>query len=47
MPIGIFRDVEAPVFDTEMNAQISEARSRLGEGDLEKLLYSGDIWEVK
>ena len=46
-PFGIFRDVDVPVFDTMMNAQIEEARARKGTGDLEKLLNTGDTWEVR
>ncbi len=46
-PLGIFRDVEAPVFDELMNTQIREARERKGPGDLTKLLRAGDTWEVR
>ncbi|HET6880139.1 MAG TPA: 2-oxoacid:ferredoxin oxidoreductase subunit beta, partial [Pirellulales bacterium] len=36
-PIGVFRDVDRPKYDELINAQIAEARSTKGEGDLQKL----------
>ncbi len=46
-PIGVFRQVERPVYGEAMEAQIAQATERLGRGDLAKLLRSGDVWEVK
>ena len=46
-PIGIFRNVARESFDAAMHRQLGEARAKYGEGNLEKLLYSGDVWEVK
>ncbi|RMH05178.1 MAG: 2-oxoacid:ferredoxin oxidoreductase subunit beta [Planctomycetota bacterium] len=46
VPIGIFRDVEAPCIDREIHAQIEAARARLGEGTLHDLFHSGDTWQV-
>ena len=34
LPIGVLRDVERPVYDELMAAQIDEARREKGEGDL-------------
>jgi 2-oxoglutarate/2-oxoacid ferredoxin oxidoreductase subunit beta len=45
-PLGIFRDVEAPVYDDLLNQQVEEARVRRGEGDLAALLASGNVWDV-
>jgi 2-oxoglutarate ferredoxin oxidoreductase subunit beta len=45
-PIGIFRDVDRPVYGEEMERQLEAAKDKLGEGDLAKLLASGDTWEV-
>lgn len=45
-PIGIFRDVERPVYDERLNAQLDQARQREGEGDLQALFASGDTWQV-
>jgi 2-oxoglutarate ferredoxin oxidoreductase subunit beta len=45
-PIGIFRDVEAPVYDELMQEQLERSVSERGEGDLEVLLRSGETWVV-
>ena len=45
-PIGIFRAVDRPVYGEEMERQLEAARDKLGEGDLAKLLSSGDTWNV-
>ena len=45
--MGVFREVERPVYGDAMDAQIKTATERLGVGTLEKLLDSGDTWEVK
>jgi 2-oxoglutarate ferredoxin oxidoreductase subunit beta len=44
-PIGVFRSVDRPSYDTLMASQIETARSR-GEGDLATLLAGNDTWEV-
>ena len=46
VPMGVFRDVERPVYDDGIAQQIREAKERRGEGDLEALLLSGDTWSV-
>ena len=45
-PIGVFRCVERPIYDVEINAQIEAAKTDQGEGDLNKLFASGDTWTV-
>jgi 2-oxoglutarate ferredoxin oxidoreductase subunit beta len=45
-PIGIFRDVERPVYDELMSEQLETAKSEHGEGDLKALLHAGDTWTV-
>ncbi|HEX5903341.1 MAG TPA: 2-oxoacid:ferredoxin oxidoreductase subunit beta [Actinomycetota bacterium] len=44
--IGVFREVERPVFGEATVEQIRSATERLGRGSLEKLLQSGDTWTV-
>jgi 2-oxoglutarate ferredoxin oxidoreductase subunit beta len=44
--IGVFREVRRDDYGTAVHAQIGQARERLGEGDLEKLLHGGDTWTV-
>ena len=45
-PIGVFRAVDKPLYDVELNHQIEVARQKGGDGDLEKLFNSGDTWTV-
>ncbi|MGH2749977.1 MAG: 2-oxoacid:ferredoxin oxidoreductase subunit beta [Actinomycetota bacterium] len=45
-PLGIFRQVEAPVYGDGMESQLRAAAEKQGPGDLEKLLQSGDTWTV-
>jgi 2-oxoglutarate ferredoxin oxidoreductase subunit beta len=44
--IGVFREFERPVYGEAIAAQLQAATERLGRGDLEKLLSSGDTWTV-
>jgi 2-oxoglutarate ferredoxin oxidoreductase subunit beta len=46
-PIGVFRQVERPVYGQAMEQQLEEATAKLGAGDLEQLLFSGDTWVVE
>ena len=46
VPIGIFRSVERPIFESAVHAQVDAARAKSGAGDLEKLLNAGDTWTV-
>jgi 2-oxoglutarate ferredoxin oxidoreductase subunit beta len=46
-PIGIFRDVERPVYDRLMTEQLETARAEQGEGDLTELLHAGDTWTIE
>ena len=46
-PIGVFRDVERPIYDGQVNAQIAEAQAKRGEGDLATLFNAGDTWTVE
>jgi 2-oxoglutarate ferredoxin oxidoreductase subunit beta len=45
-PIGIFRAVERPLYDTLMAEQLEDARKEKGEGDLAALLHAGDTWTI-
>ena len=45
-PFGVFRAVEAPVYDELMNDQLGAARAKKGEGDLAELIASGDTWTI-
>ena len=45
-PIGVFRSVDAPVYDDMLNSQIEAAREQKGTGELDALFNAGDTWEV-
>jgi 2-oxoglutarate/2-oxoacid ferredoxin oxidoreductase subunit beta len=45
-PIGVFRDVERPVYDELMAEQIATATEERGAGDLRELLHGGDTWTI-
>jgi 2-oxoglutarate/2-oxoacid ferredoxin oxidoreductase subunit beta len=44
-PIGVFRDVERPVYDQLMEEQLAAARDQK-QGELAGLLAAGDIWTI-
>jgi 2-oxoglutarate ferredoxin oxidoreductase subunit beta len=46
-PIGVFRDVERPVYDRLMEEQLDKAQSEQGQGDLAELLHAGDTWTIE
>nr|ABO15872.1 2-oxoglutarate ferredoxin oxidoreductase beta subunit [Streptomyces sp. UC 11065] len=46
-PIGVFRDIERPVYDASMAAQLDRAIEQKGKGDLAVLLAGDDTWTVK
>ncbi len=45
-PIGVFRSVEQPMYDVQVNQQVESAIANRGAGDLNKLFNSGDTWQV-
>ncbi|MEU1337460.1 2-oxoacid:ferredoxin oxidoreductase subunit beta [Streptomyces sp. NPDC005827] len=45
-PIGVFRAVERPVYDSQMTEQLDTAVEQHGKGDLAALLAGGDTWTV-
>ena len=45
-PIGVFRAIDAPKYEVQLNDQVDEAREKRGPGDLDKLFNSGDTWTV-
>jgi 2-oxoglutarate ferredoxin oxidoreductase subunit beta len=46
-PIGVFRAVVRPEYSDQVNAQLLDAQSRQGPGDLAALLRAGTTWEVE
>ncbi|MET9081442.1 2-oxoacid:ferredoxin oxidoreductase subunit beta [Streptomyces sp. NPDC004237] len=45
-PVGVFRAVERPVYDSQMSEQLDTAVEQHGKGDLAALLAGGDTWTV-
>ena len=46
-PVGVFREVQRPVYDDLIAGQIATAVEARGEGDFAKLLASGETWTVE
>ena len=45
-PVGVFRNVERPVYDDLMSEQLTAAVEKRGAGDLAALLHSGETWAI-
>jgi 2-oxoglutarate/2-oxoacid ferredoxin oxidoreductase subunit beta len=45
-PIGVFRAVQRPGYGDAMQRQLVAATEKLGQGNLDELLRSGDTWTV-
>ncbi|MFD7814693.1 2-oxoacid:ferredoxin oxidoreductase subunit beta, partial [Streptomyces sp. NPDC059785] len=46
-PIGVLRDTDRPVYDTQMADQLDTAIEHNGKGDLATLLTGTDTWTVE
>jgi len=46
-PIGVFRAIDAPCYDVELNRQIDESRDKRGAGELKAMFAAGETWEVE
>jgi 2-oxoglutarate/2-oxoacid ferredoxin oxidoreductase subunit beta len=47
VPVGVFRDIEKPTYENLMAEQIDAAVQRMGPGNLEKLINSGETWVIE
>ena len=45
VPVGVFRDIEAPIFDQLVQGQVDSAVAK-GRGSLEAILNAGETWVV-
>lgn len=45
-PMGVFVSLERPTYEDQLNNQIARARSKKGEGDLQKLLEGDESWVI-
>ncbi len=46
-PVGVIYAVDEPVYEYMLQDQINLAIDKMGKGDMDALLNSGNIWEVK
>lgn len=46
-PIGVFRQINKPTYNDDMENQIKAVQAKKGIGDFEKFLFSGNTWEVQ
>lgn len=47
VPMGVFRAIPSAIYDRDVLAQVNAVIEKKGVGDMKKLLFSGDTWEVK
>ncbi|MDE6715337.1 MAG: 2-oxoacid:ferredoxin oxidoreductase subunit beta [Muribaculaceae bacterium] len=47
LAVGVIRDVEAPVYDQEVEKQVAEVKAKKGFTSLRQMILAGDTWEVK
>jgi 2-oxoglutarate ferredoxin oxidoreductase subunit beta len=47
VPVGVFRAVQRPTYDTLMTEQIEQAIAAEGPGDLSEIFLEGDTWTVE
>ncbi|MBI82220.1 MAG: 2-oxoacid:ferredoxin oxidoreductase subunit beta [Planctomycetaceae bacterium] len=45
-PVGVFRAVDRPRYDEELNNQVEAARAQKGPGNLAELFEAADTWSV-
>ena len=45
--IGVIRDVEAPVYNEELDRQVEEVKAAHGFDSLRSMIMAGETWEVK
>ena len=45
-PVGVFRQIKKETYDSGIEEQISGVVKMKGEGDLDKILFNGNTWEV-
>jgi len=45
-PVGVFREINKPTYDENLEEQIKQVKKMKGEGVLDKVLFNGNTWEV-
>ncbi|MDE5649401.1 MAG: 2-oxoacid:ferredoxin oxidoreductase subunit beta, partial [Duncaniella sp.] len=47
LALGVIRDVDAPVYNEEIEAQVAEVRGRKNFGSLRDMALAGETWTVE
>ncbi len=47
LAVGVIRDVEAPVYNEEVDAQVAQVRAKKGFDSLRDMILAGDHWTVE
>ena len=45
-PVGVLRQENKSTYEEDLHLQLEEAKKTKGKGDLRKLLFSGNMWDV-
>jgi 2-oxoglutarate/2-oxoacid ferredoxin oxidoreductase subunit beta len=45
-PLGVFRAVEATIYEEGVNAQVEAAIAKKGAGEMKDLVYAGERWKI-
>jgi 2-oxoglutarate ferredoxin oxidoreductase subunit beta len=46
-PFGVFYETERPCYEDSMAAQIEDAKTKSGKGDLDKLFRGREVWTIR
>jgi 2-oxoglutarate ferredoxin oxidoreductase subunit beta len=46
LAIGVIRDVQAPVYNEEIDAQIAQVKAQKGHANLREMILAGETWHV-
>ena len=46
LAIGVIRNVEAPTYEAEVEAQVQDVKARHGYRNLREMILDGDTWQV-
>lgn len=47
LALGVIRDVECPVYNEALEAQVEEVKSKKGYGSLRDMILAGETWTVE
>lgn len=47
VPLGVFKQEARPTYESLMEHQLTTAKTKNGDADLKKMLFTGDLWTVE